>query len=50
MAVSTKGLTSPIVESINGLETSNWDDLKPVVSAYFTKDHEDHEKIRLVYR
>ena len=47
-AVRTKGLTGPIVESIDGLETNNWDDLEPIVSAYVTR--EDHKKTLLVYR
>ena len=40
MAVSTQGLTSPMAESIDGLETNNWDDLEPVVSAYVINEHE----------
>jgi len=39
MAVSTRGLTSQMAESIDGLETNNWDDLEPIVSAYITNYH-----------
>jgi len=36
----TQGLTSPMAESIDGLETNIWDGLEPVVCAYVTNDHE----------